>query len=689
MTRLSIRGKFVLMSALMAALPWFGVQFVRETEAFLRDNLERSVAAGAAALAIAVGNRGELASTPQQGNRPRLYAHPLKVPPQVDGYDDDWAALAPHAQPLLPRSPDGAPADARYWLATHDEHLYVLLRVTDEDVVYADPREHARGDSVFLLLHDQHGRLRRYQLASAAPGWVSAFEQQSDRRDRYEPRIRAEWQTHTDGYTLEMRLPRALLAGSDLGLLVKDRDRLQARQVQVSELASAWQADTAVPLPLVLPSPVLALVLDGSGLLPGRRVRVLDANGYVVARAGSLGAIADPEPVNPLVAWLLPPPDAARLAALPDEPQVQGALLDAALAGTPARHWRDTGQEGVFVVAVAEPVHDGGRVAGAVLVEESTSAVLSARRRALASLFDATLLTGVIGTVALLAFAGRVSARLQRLRDSAEHAIDPQGRIRAPFPEPGGSDEIGDLGRSFAALLRRLHGYNDYLENLARRLSHELRTPLAVVRSSLEAMAEDPDDTEAYRERAHRGVDRLDGLLTRMAEASRIERSVEDAVHEPVRLDRLLQGATAGYRDAFAPRRFELRLPPVPVTVHGAPDLLVQMLDKLVANAVDFGEPAETIVIALERDRSGVAISVTDIGPTLPDDGTRLFESMVSVRPASGGDERQPHLGLGLYIVRLIAECHGGRARADNLPDGRGARIQVMLPASEVLGTTD
>ena len=72
-------------------------------------------------------------------------------------------------------------------------------------------------------------------------------------------------------------------------------------------------------------------------------------------------------------------------------------------------------------------------------------------------------------------------------------------------------------------------------------------------------------------------------------------------------------------------------------------------------------------------------LSVENEGPALPAAmHGRLFDSMVSVRGKQVGDE--PHLGLGLYIVRLIAEFHGGIVRADNRADGRGVVIAVVLP---------
>jgi signal transduction histidine kinase len=75
-------------------------------------------------------------------------------------------------------------------------------------------------------------------------------------------------------------------------------------------------------------------------------------------------------------------------------------------------------------------------------------------------------------------------------------------------------------------------------------------------------------------------------------------------------------------------------------------------------------------------------ISVENEGPLLPAAmHGRLFDSMVSVRPEQRDGE--PHLGLGLYIVRLIAEAHGGSAVAENRSDGRGVVVTVTLPRAE------
>ena len=138
---------------------------------------------------------------------------------------------------------------------------------------------------------------------------------------------------------------------------------------------------------------------------------------------------------------------------------------------------------------------------------------------------------------------------------------------------------------------------------------------------------------------------------------------------------------------AYPQQRFDVDVPAEPVWLLGAPDLYAQMLDKLVANAVDFaykGREAgdEPIRVRLEPRGGEAILTVSNRGPRLPEAmASKLFDSMVSVRSANSGGE--PHLGLGLYIVRLIAEFHGGRAEALDREDGSGVVVRVRCPLAE------
>ena len=113
--------------------------------------------------------------------------------------------------------------------------------------------------------------------------------------------------------------------------------------------------------------------------------------------------------------------------------------------------------------------------------------------------------------------------------------------------------------------------------------------------------------------------------------------------------------------------------------MYGVPDLMAQMLDKLIGNAIDFHTPDTPIRISLDTDGREARLLVSNTGPALPDEMQgNLFESMVSIRDKKG---EQPHLGLGLYIVRLIVEFHHGSVIARNRQDNCGVEFLINLPA--------
>ncbi len=128
----------------------------------------------------------------------------------------------------------------------------------------------------------------------------------------------------------------------------------------------------------------------------------------------------------------------------------------------------------------------------------------------------------------------------------------------------------------------------------------------------------------------------------------------------------VLQSTTAAYRDVYPARQFDFATELNTGPMSGSPELIIQMLDKLVDNAVDFSADNDTIRIGLARDTNSLILTVANPGPPLPERmRTQLFDSMVSVR---GGDDR--HLGLGLYVAKLIAEGHSGKITATNTDDG-------------------
>src|SRR5947199_2744117 len=159
---------------------------------------------------------------------------------------------------------------------------------------------------------------------------------------------------------------------------------------------------------------------------------------------------------------------------LPEEEIAAGPVAASALAGVPARRWRQSPDSRAVILSASHPVWAGDEVVAAVVAEETTNATRSAYNRAMEQVIALTLIAFLAGALALLAFASRISSRLVRLRDEAEAAIDSQGRVKNLLAGSSSRDEIGHLSRSFSTVLGRLGEYNRYLEAMARRLPHQL-----------------------------------------------------------------------------------------------------------------------------------------------------------------------------------------------------------------------
>ena len=413
----------------------------------------------------------------------------------------------------------------------------------------------------------------------------------------------------------------------------------------------------------------------------GSRVWVVDTRSRVRGLSGSLRDSAQP---HTLARWLKPA--AALVVPAPhypvgDETLPSRSQIDRALIGISSTQWRATRDRDVAILSAAQPIFLADDIVGAVVVEETTGAIQILREAALEKLLAVTLAVVAVALVVLLAFSERLATRIRRLHAEAEAAIDAQGRVRGAITASAARDEIGDLSRTTAAMLGRLRDYNAYLEAMAGRLSHELRTPVAVVRSSLDNLAAEPlaGKARVYVDRALEGVGRLGRLISRLSEATRLERLLQGAERERFDLAAVVRGCVEGYRAAYPERRFELAIGAESVPVDGVPDAFAQLLDKLVENAIDFAPPGTVVRVALEAPPGEAILAVENEGPPLPEAmGHRLFDSMVSLR-GHGGRADGAHLGLGLYVVRLVAEHHGGRVRAANRSEG-GVRFEVAIP---------
>lgn len=720
---MSLRAQLLAFGLLTLVLPWAGYRFVQEMEAALRSGLEQAMLASAGTVASALDEQAPLIERPLPSNGARgetLYAAPLVGEPQVDGVRGEWATPEEAALVL-----DGG---HRLWVGVHGRHVYLYFAARDADIVYeGSPGQSPFGDRLLVAVEDEAGGRDVFLLGTRAPGAFRARRTSAPRfapTGDYEDRILAAWQDTPEGFAVEIRLPLALI-GRALGVGFIDVD-LAGETPRVSSVAATWDTEHGRPGAFVRQRPDLERILRSFAQADGR-FRIVDAQGWVLA---DTGAFDDPDPftaeadglAGALFRVLLRRDDPAYDSLEAPVGRLADEGLRRALAGRAATAWYRGGPAQSATVVAAAPIVSAapmvamrrngdrsrtgsgdaapgtggsamidagearapgdGDVLGAVLLEQRSDPILTLTNRALLRLMSFTLLATVAVAIGLLGYATLLSLRVRRLARAAENALGPKGEIDVALPGRKAGDELGDLSRSFANLLERLREHTQYLRTLAGKLSHELRTPLAVVSTSLDNLEHEVDSPSArpYLNRLRDGAGRLDSILAAMSEATRMEQAIRDTDPQPFDLAAVVEACVTAYSDIYAETNIAVRIRARGVEVVGSGELVAQLIDKLIDNAVGFSEAGSTIDVVLEDRGADLELSVANRGPTLPDAmRERLFDSLVSVREGSR-DDRRPHLGLGLHIVALIADFHGGSVTADNLPDDDGAVFRVTFP---------
>ena len=684
---MSLRIQLFGVGLLALAIPWAGYRYVQELEGALRSGLEQSLLASANTMAAALELQPLTSADPAAdiSINDSIYAHPLAIAPSIDGYRDDWSSAADSGRLL------GSAAE--YWAGLHQRTVYLFLSVTDEDrISQSAPTQTPYGDRVLLLPGgEQDGWLL---LHRAGPGGVRAQRSRAPLfapTAEFEDRVNGYWRETASGYDVEVRLPLDFVRGR-LGLAIVDVDRA-ARPMAAGDsynvsLERSWMTTGDLGPGRFIYRPQYLDAIGQQFVQPGRRMRIVDANGWVMFDGGEIDPLSDafaPSSISlaeQFYRFILARGDAS-YQELEDPPgRLADETLSAALRGESIAAWYARGTDASAVVAAATPIRAATEIRGGVILEQGSDAILTLTNEALVRLMSFTLLASLLVAAGLLSYATLLSYRVRRLARAAETALSPEGEIRPALPGSRAGDEIGDLARSFTDLLNRLRDYTDYLTTLKAKLAHELRTPLAVVSTSLDNLEREPheSDLSPYLARLREGTDRLDAILGSMSEATLIEQAVADTEPEVFLVDAVVSSCIAAYRDVYGDRHIELDNNAPDTQILGSADLIAQMLDKLIDNAVSFSEPGSTITVTLNNTEKQVTIGVTNAGPLLPESmRSQLFDSLVSMREKSG---QRRHLGLGLYIVALIVNFHRGRVSAEDLADGSGVKFEIELPRS-------
>jgi two-component system sensor histidine kinase ChvG len=682
---MSLRIQLLGVGLLTLALPWAGYRYVQELEGALRDGLEQSLLASATTMAAALELQS-LASSEQAEEiavESTIYAHPLGTPPALDGYRNDWSLPAETVR--------GLGSFAEYSVGLYERTVYVFLSVTDDDLIYqSSPTEMPYGDRVLLLPGGQPDDW--LLLHSSGAGGIRSQQTRAPLfapTTQYEDRVTGYWRETAKGYDVEVRLPLDLIRGR-LGLAVVDVDHAAVQGTQAAAynvaLDRSWQTTQSTgPGPFRF-RPQHLDAIGSQFVQPGKRMRIVDPYGWVMFDGGEIDPLIDsfaPSSIGlaeRFYRFILARGDTS-YRSLEDPPgRLADTVLSAALQGDSIAAWYARGTDASAVIAAAVPIRAGNEIRGGVVLEQGSDSILTLTNDALVRLMSFTLLASLLVAFGLLSYATLLSFRIRRLARAAETALSPEGEIRPTLPGRRAGDEIGDLARSFTDLLNRLRDYTDYLTTLKAKLAHELRTPLAVISTSLDNLEREPHESHLspYLSRLREGTDRLDSILSAMSEATLIEQAVANTELEAFSLRTVTASCVEAYRDVYSDRHFELVDHAEESRVLGSADLIAQMLDKLIDNAVSFSPSASSITVTLTSNEKDIGLQVTNAGPLLPESmRNQLFDSLVSVRKARG---QRRHLGLGLYIVALIVEFHRGRIHAEDLPDGSGVRFTIELP---------
>ena len=257
--------------------------------------------------------------------------------------------------------------------------------------------------------------------------------------------------------------------------------------------------------------------------------------------------------------------------------------------------------------------------------------------------------------------ARRITRRLERLQTRVEAlgAGDLQARV-----EVEGRDEVAELARSFNRAAARIGQLVGGHKTLLAHVSHELRTPLARMRMALELLP--GDERPELRTRLAKDIAELDDLIGELLLASRLD-TLDGLAHtEEVDLLALAAEEAAEHGAEVVGE---------PVTIVGDPRLLRRLLRNLLENARRHaGE--HPVEVTVERTPVGARVSVADHGPGVPEaERERIFEPFYRL---AGARETGEGVGLGLALVRQIAQRHGGTVRCV-AREGGGTVFEVEL----------
>jgi two-component system sensor histidine kinase ChvG len=439
----------------------------------------------------------------------------------------------------------------------------------------------------------------------------------------------------------------------------------------------------------------------------GIEVMVYDASGTLVARGKAASTVpqadglqpeGDPTVISDMInrVWT----GITRLIATSatDDPrdslEMSSVLARSALNnGTIIRTQTDS--TGAEVYFVATPILQNGVAIGSIAVHSESGQVEDLLRQEREGILRMFLVATLVSVGLSLVLASTIANPIAELADAAEAGRDRKARKMAPdrirIPDlTARPDEIGRLSAALRGMVSALYERIESNEQFAADVAHEIKNPLASLRSAIGTLqiAKREDHRARMLELIEHDIQRLDRLVTDIANASRLDSELVRDQEEPFDLVRMLGNLSEhlGQEARSKGVEFIADLPDQAIIIPGLEGRLAQVFVNLISNATSFCEEGDAIRIWARKRQNRVLVVVEDTGPGIPENAlTKVFQRFYSERP-----ERQfgNNSGLGLAISKQIVEAHGGVIWAENIrptdadptSDPLGARFVVGLP---------
>ena len=604
--RLSLRTKLFLFVPVMALVPWLGYQTYDRLTRFAIEAQTESLRTLAEIL------HAELQTVsiqiPSKGSV--LDASPLLRAPTLDGFFDEWPEPAPQLQD----------DQIALRIGQFDDVLLFGLEVTDRTRAYREPQFGRAApiphDAISVRQADG-AEVLAFQLATEASGRFQVHTIEPALLISPEP-IDAFWWEVAGGYRVEWTLPVDQLLDAPVALSVVD-------YTGFSESTAQYQFDLQPLLPRIQ---TLARRLASDS----KQIVVVTDGGQIVANT------------------------------LPVDGQVPLTAAD-----------RDRSDayilENEIILNMPVVTEQGDTVH--VLLSATRSALVGRAQEALFNLAWQTLGVLIVLIGGLSLYSGRLTERITRLRNELKRYLDGRGRVhRSPaLSDSGSSDEVGVLSRDIQQVLDDLARYTAFLERIPRTLRHELSNPMSAIQTSLELLSDETDPVQQARLRAtaERGIQKLESTLSQVTEAASLEEALRADTQRLFDVGALVQSAIESMQISHPDFVWQIDKPAGRLLIAGSDLRFEQLLDKLLDNAVDFTPTGGRIRVILRDQITAVDVVVENQGPPFQrSQATDPFQMFSGSRNDASGS----HLGLGLYVVRLIAESMGAQPSIENTDTG-------------------